>query len=126
MDELAKQQAEIIKLVESMLNRGDFMSWLKDADNISVELDEPFLMTNLVNPHQCDFDNDLKSVYYFIGQELREVAYHQKKMWATYNRFMSLCESYARGEKEIKQPDLLKFIAGYKNWKKNHENMEAK
>lgn len=121
MDEIVKQQKEIIKLMGSLLERDDFKEWLKDADNLSVELNEPFLMHNLVEPCKGNFKRDLGNIYCCLGEELREVAYHQKKMWAVYNRFMNMCESYLKDEKDIKQPDLLKFIAGYKEWKEKND-----
>lgn len=121
MDSIIKQQQEIIDLVKSLLDRDDFKEWLKDADNLDVELRDydVNIMPSLVNPYKGDFEHDFSNICAFLGQELREVAYHQKRMSKAYNGFIEFCESYLKDEKQIKQPDLLKFIAGYKEWKEN-------
>lgn len=122
MDEIVKQQKEIIKLVGSLLERDDFKEWLKDAENLDVKLGDydVFSMSSLIDPYKGNFNRSLDNVCYSLGQELQKVAYHQKMMWRTYNDFINLCENYLKDEKDIKQPDLLKFIAGYKEWKEKN------
>lgn len=119
MDETIKRYDEIIKLMKQLLGRDDFKEWLKDGENIDIKLYEydSLYTYDLFSPHGGDFNRSLERTCNFLAMEIREVAYHQKKMWATYDNFMKMCESYAKDEKEIKQPDLLKFIAGYKEWK---------
>lgn len=118
-----KYYKKAIRLMDNILKQDDFSGWLKEGENIPEDyisnkdrekINGTCSVMTVTNFEEL-YNTHCNTLLYY----LMEVVRNQKIMWLCQHHFEVTMEGYLKQRDQISNPNILKVIDGYKEWKEN-------